>query len=322
MRRESVSRENSVPTVSSVSEHVTGIACAILSASARKAVTRVCRTRVRSRRRPRALNVPSQASDRLYDGWAPGYDASYASASHRRAYDLQAAELVDALLPPAAAIVDVGCGTGRMARRWLAAGHRVTGIERAPGMIEMLRRAALPPGFTLVPGSMDVVEIPPGAADLVAALGSVQYAADPAACIARFAGWVRPGGVVCVYVDSLIALHGELMRAGRLDEAARMLTSRRGRLPTGDGGVAEFTLFTAATLRGALHAAGLVDIDVRGLVIGASFWGRDGVASRMRADEAAYLACEREFWCEPALADQGLHLFASGRRRPELQELR
>ncbi len=263
-----------------------------------------------------------QGSDRLYDSWAPGYDDSYAAASHRRAYDLQAAELVDALLPPAAAIVDVGCGTGRMARRWLAAGHSVTGVERAPGMLDVLRGKDLAGRFTLLAEPMETVEIAPGAADLVAAMGSVQYARDPGAAIARFARWVRPGGVVCVYVDSLVALHGELMRAGRHDEAARMLSTRRGRLPTSDGGCVEFDLFTAATLRAAFVAAGLEGVDVRGLVIGASFWGRDGVAARMRADEAGYFAVERSFRREPALADQGLHLFASGRRRQDAQELR
>ena len=263
------------------------------------------------------MTAAPHGADRLYSDWAPGYDASYAVASHRRAYDLLAAERIDALLPPRATIVDVGCGTGRAARRWLAAGHRVTGIERAPGMRAVLLGSAMGGRFTLLDGGMESVDLPGGEADLVAALGSVQYAADPRAAIARFAAWVRPGGHVCVYVDSLLALHAELMRAGREADADRMLLTRRGRLSSGTGGGgAEIELFTAATLRDAFADAGLVDIDVRGLVIGAAYWGRDGVAARMRADEGAYLARERTLAEEAALADAGLHLFCAGRRPP------
>ena len=49
-------------------------------------------------------------------------------------------------------------------------------------------------------------------------------------------------------------------------------------------------------------------------MIGASLWGRIGVVARMRHNEEAYLETERSFWKEPALTDQGLYLFASGRR--------
>jgi SAM-dependent methyltransferase len=50
-------------------------------------------------------------------------------------------ELIDALVPSGAAILDLGCGPGRIAGPLVALGHRVTGIDDGPGMI-----AALPEG--------------------------------------------------------------------------------------------------------------------------------------------------------------------------------
>lgn len=49
-----------------------------------------------------------------------------------------------ALLPPRAAVLDLGCGPGVPIARWLVGrGFRVTGIDAAPAMID-LARAALP----------------------------------------------------------------------------------------------------------------------------------------------------------------------------------
>ena len=50
-------------------------------------------------------------------------------------------ELIDGVVPPRAAILDLGCGPGRIAGPLAAMGHRVTGIDNGAGMI-----AALPDG--------------------------------------------------------------------------------------------------------------------------------------------------------------------------------
>jgi trans-aconitate methyltransferase len=46
----------------------------------------------------------------------------------------------------------------------------------------------------------------PAEAGMVLAMGSLQYTADPEAAIAHLAGWLRPGGVLAVLVDSLVGL--------------------------------------------------------------------------------------------------------------------
>lgn len=67
----------------------------------------------------------------------------------------------------------------------------------------------------LIQGDMDAAEIPDNTADLVLAMGSLQYARDPAPCLRRFAGWLRLVRNVCVSVDSLVALILELRRDQR-----------------------------------------------------------------------------------------------------------
>ena len=47
-----------------------------------------------------------------------------------------------AKLPPGAAILDIGCGSGRpIARHLISQGHRITGIDAAPEMIALCRSA-------------------------------------------------------------------------------------------------------------------------------------------------------------------------------------
>ena len=250
----------------------------------------------------------------LFAHWPTGANTSHCKPSPRRATELLAAELVGSMLWPRSTIIDVGCGASGLAGRWLAEHHRVIGTASDRDLLDSLDEADLHPAFTLVRGDADTIDMPDGSADLVTAFDVVQHADDPAASIARFADWVRPGGAVCVQVDSLLAAHAEMIRDGRETEADRMLVTRRSRVANGAARGADTHLFTAAALRDAFRAAGLVDVEVRGLVIGASLWGRIGVAARMRHNEEDYLALERSFWKEPALADQGLHLFAMGRR--------
>lgn len=258
------------------------------------------------------IAMAAEPARALFAHWPTGVETSR-RASTRRAHELLAGELAGSMLWPRSTIIDVGCGASGLAGNWLAQKHRVTGISDDRDLLDSLDETDLHPGFTLVEGAAGTVEMPDAAADLVAAFDAVPNAADPVALVRRFAAWVRPGGAVCVQADSLLAAHAELLRDGREAAADRMLATHRSGVADGGRGV-DVRLFTAAALRDTLRAAGLVDVEVRGLVIGASLWGRIGVAARMRHNEEDYLALERTFWKEPALADQGLHLFAMGRR--------
>jgi SAM-dependent methyltransferase len=267
----------------------------------------------------------------LYDALAGDYDGHFA-APHRRAYDDLAWEICAALVGPApATVVDVGCGVGRWASRLVAAGHRVIGIEPALAMAAVARDRLAGSDFTLLPvGVEDAVltpaerdpppaagsgggVLPAGGADVVLAMGSLQYSADPAAAIARCAGWVRPGGAVCVLVDSRPALVLELLAADRPDEALERLATKRGRWQLGEH-AADLHLLDAAELTAAVRAAGLEVERLAGLLVGASAYGRQRLVQRLTDDYEGTLAGERRLAAEPALADLGKQLLIVGRR--------
>jgi SAM-dependent methyltransferase len=257
----------------------------------------------------------SSPSNPLYDGLADHYDEHFA-APHRRAYDDLAWRACRPLWSgPPGSIVDVGCGVGRWAGRWLDAGHRVTGIEPAPRMAAAARaRLAGRTGFTLLEATVDGADLPSGAYDGVVAMGSLQYAPDLPAALARVHGWLRPGGTVAVLVDSLAALVTELARAGRVEEAAERLRTRRGLWRTG-GHEASLSLWDAAGLASAATAAGLTQVRVTGLLLGAAVEGVAGLNERLRADYDTALAQE---WAraQAGPADLGKQLLLTARAGP------
>jgi len=248
----------------------------------------------------------------LFDSLAGEYDAHF-DVPHRRAYDELAWELVQPLLPPPGAlIVDAGCGVGRWASRLVALGYQVVGIDHAPAMAAAARARMLP-GFRVIEQPLEQVELEPGEAGAVLALGSLQYTRDPAAAVERFAAWVRPGGLVCVLVDSLGALAVELLRAGREEEARRRLETRLGIWAQSDQ-TAEHHLLDRAALEAALRRAGLVDVECHGLLVGASIFGRDELTERLRTDWDGQLSLERRLAQESVLADLGKQLLAHARQ--------
>lgn len=263
---------------------------------------------------------PWRSSVALYDSLADSYDDHFA-VPHRAAYDELAWEAVVARLPTdPGVVIDAGCGSGRWSRRFLDLGHRVIGIEQAPAMVAAAhRRIGASADFRLVDGDMATVEsrvLVPGEAALVVAMGSVQYTPDPRATIARLARWARPGATVAVLVDSLAALVLELTAGGRADEAGERGRTGRG-VWTAGGRSADVHLFDRTTLGDALRAAGLVDVEVRGLLVGASALGRVGLTAALAADRAAVIARERQLSLVPALADTGKQLLALGLRPAE-----
>ena len=256
-----------------------------------------------------------RSSAPLYDALAADYDAHFA-APHRRAYDELAWEACAAVVGPAPAdVVDVGCGVGRWAARLVAAGHRVTGIEPAPGMAAATRSRLAGTDFRLVEARVEDAVLPAGSADVLLAMGSLQYATEPAVAIARCASWVRPGGAVCLLLDSRQALVLELLAAGRTDEALERLTTRRGVWRVGPH-AADLHLLDAAELAAAVRAAGLVVERLAGLLVGASAHGRAGLLARLERDYPAQLAVERRLAAEPALADLGKQLLVIARTPP------
>lgn len=259
--------------------------------------------------------TPMRSSVPLFDELAVSYDDHFAEP-HRRAYDELAWERVASLLPESPGVViDAGCGIGRWAKRFLALKHRVIGIENAPAMAAAAREGIRDPHFRLVEGPMDSVELVDGTtADVVVAMGSLQYTPDPEKMIERFAAWLHPGGSVCVLVDSLVALVIELLRRGREAEALTRLSTRRGTWEHSLG-LADLHLLDRARLEAAFGRAGLTEVKSCGLLVGVSVLGRKEVIERLESDWDGQLEFERSLAADPLLADLGKQLLVYGRRR-------
>ena len=100
-----------------------------------------------------------------------------------------------------ARVLDVGCGGGLLCEALARAGARVTGIDLAPGMIEVARLHAaaeqLPIDYRLV----DAPELAQGAAgefDIVTCMEMLEHVPQPAATVATLAALARPGGALFV----------------------------------------------------------------------------------------------------------------------------
>lgn len=249
----------------------------------------------------------------FYSRMASTYDDHFA-APHRKAYDTLCWEAVQESLDGPSLIVDVGCGIGRWARALVSAGHRVIGIEPSPGMAQKAREAELGDLFELQETDVDNARVDPGSADVVVAMGSIQYAPDPVRSIMTMAGWIRPGGQLWVLVDSQVGLVKELLGAGDFDQAIQRASDPVGWF-TLDGCTVRHHLFSASAICDGLESAGLVDIRARGLLVGWSSKKRDEALSELVEDWDASLARERRLSLQPALADHGKQILVSGVRR-------
>jgi SAM-dependent methyltransferase len=250
----------------------------------------------------------------LYDALATSYDSHF-QVLHRRAYDDLAWEYVQPLLPAGPGrIIDAGCGIGRWAQRFLALGHAVIGIEQATAMANAARaRLADNPSFTLIEASMEEVDLPEGEADLVLALGSLQYSHDPQRMIERLAKWTKIGGSVFVLVDSLVALVLELLAVGKQEDALKSLQTRMGTWIQGDHIADNHQLDRDRLLKYFLDS-GLIDVSVHGLLVGASAFGRARLVESLQFDWERQMTLERQLARNPLLADLGKQLLVFGRK--------
>jgi trans-aconitate 2-methyltransferase len=124
--------------------------------------------------------------------WDPAQYLRFGDERSRPFFELTARIAADA----PAAVVDLGCGPGTLtaalARRW--PGAEVRGIDSSAEMIEAAR--ALPdagPRLSFALG--DVRDFTPGGGvDVIVSNSVLQWVPDDLAVVARWAGFLRPGG--------------------------------------------------------------------------------------------------------------------------------
>jgi 2-polyprenyl-6-hydroxyphenyl methylase / 3-demethylubiquinone-9 3-methyltransferase len=98
-------------------------------------------------------------------------------------------------------VLDVGCGGGLLAEALARAGAEVTGIDLAPGMIEVARLHTAQSGLRIdyrVAAAEELARATPQAFDVVTCMEMLEHVPEPAAMTATLARLVRPGGAVFV----------------------------------------------------------------------------------------------------------------------------
>ena len=101
--------------------------------------------------------------------------------------------LAPRLPAPAAAVADLACGTGSLGLLLAEQGYEVTGVDRAPRMLE---RAAAKAGdrAAFLLGDVSVPPLPDGAFDVVLARHVLFALPEPEAVVGRWMRLLRPGG--------------------------------------------------------------------------------------------------------------------------------
>jgi SAM-dependent methyltransferase len=112
-------------------------------------------------------------------------------AFYRRLPAVGEPELIHAVIAPGASVLDLGCGTGRIAGPLVALGHPVTGVDDGPGMI-----AALPPGVEGVVADAQTVRLGRRFGAVLLASHLVNDPEAGAAFVATAAAHLEPSGVV------------------------------------------------------------------------------------------------------------------------------
>jgi 2-polyprenyl-6-hydroxyphenyl methylase / 3-demethylubiquinone-9 3-methyltransferase len=101
----------------------------------------------------------------------------------------------------AARVLDVGCGGGLLAEALSQAGAVVTGIDLAPGMIEVARLHAAENALKIdyrVAAAEDVARSRPAAFDLVTCMEMLEHVPQPESAVATLAQLARPGGALII----------------------------------------------------------------------------------------------------------------------------
>jgi SAM-dependent methyltransferase len=141
----------------------------------------------------------------LFDGKADRWPGKYELAGRLAGRLIQLADAVLDLTEAGGELLDLGCGSGELARHLAAAGYRVTGCDIAPRMLR--QAAAADRGYAVrwirLEPDWRALPLAAGRLDAVVVASVLEYVRDPAAMLAECARVLRPGGVLLCTVPNL-----------------------------------------------------------------------------------------------------------------------
>jgi SAM-dependent methyltransferase len=213
------------------------------------------------------------------DAWASG--SAYDAFMGRWSRLVAPAFLAWLDRPPGSRWIDVGCGTGALTAAILAANdpETVLGVDPSAAFLEVARQRVDDPRVRFLEGSGGGIPAASGAADTTVAGLALNFAPDPAAMVTDMRRVTAPDSIVALYVwdyaEGMQMLRRFWAAATALDPAAQALDQTSGAVDERS----RFAICAPDPLRRIATAAGLEDIEVRGIEIPTvfadfdDFWG-------------------------------------------------
>ena len=157
---------------------------------------------------------PMRDDVQRFDRWSKTYENCWGQRFFDGVHELMLG-LVTAAAPTfkPSAILDVGCGTGRLLRkaaaRWPAA--QFIGVDPAPGMLEVAQRLTVTAKFCRA--LAESLPLGDAGVDLVMSSVSMHHWRNASLGVLEVARVLRPGGLFCLADVALPPWFSKLMRA-------------------------------------------------------------------------------------------------------------
>ncbi|MET8831164.1 class I SAM-dependent methyltransferase [Streptomyces sp. NPDC004610] len=141
------------------------------------------------------ITVPAGAGDVDWDAEAAGFDAEPDHGLRDPEVRAAWAGRLRGWLPPRPSdLLDLGCGTGSLALLAAEQGHRVTGVDRSPAMVERARAKLAGRDAAVLVGDAETPPVGEERYDVVLVRHVLWALPDPARALSRWRGLLRPGG--------------------------------------------------------------------------------------------------------------------------------
>jgi SAM-dependent methyltransferase len=146
------------------------------------------------------VSEPVQA---LFDAKAATWAAKYAPGGALAGRRSWLAAAVRARAGPGGRVLDLGCGSGDLARHLTDLGLRVTGCDISERMLEQAERADPAGAWVTLDPAWRELPFPAGAFGAVVASSVLEYVRDPEAVLRECGRVLAPGGSVLVTVPDI-----------------------------------------------------------------------------------------------------------------------